>query len=133
MTEFVIPGSIRSKKNSKRIVMAGKYPKLLPSKAYVRWEEAFRQELKLACYQKRIKPTDKPVHVQAVFYYKGREPDLSGCMESLADACEGILWENDGQIVSWDGTRKVHDKKNPRVEFAYRETGDENCENAFLD
>ena len=117
--QFAIPGTIRSKKNSKRIVMAGKYPKLLPSKAYVRWEEAFRQELKLACYQKRIKPTDKPVHVQAVFYYKGREPDLSGCMESLADACEGILWENDGQIVSWDGTRKVHDKRNPRVEFSF--------------
>ena len=95
-------------------------------------EEAFRQELKLACYQKRIKPMDKPVMSRRCSTTRSGA-DLSGCMESLADACEGILWENDGQIVSWDGTRKVHDKKNPRVEFAYRETGDENCENAFLD
>jgi len=121
LTEFIIPGSIRSKKNSKQIVMAGRYPKLLPSKTYQRWEKAFRQELWLECMAKRIKITDQPVHVQATFYYKGREPDLSGCMESLADACEGILWVDDGQIVSWDGTRKVHDKRNPRVEFSFEE------------
>jgi len=119
--EFIIPGSIRSKKNSKRIVMAGRYPKLLPSKAYERWEKAFRGELVLACYRRGIRPTDKLVHVQATFYYKGREPDLSGCMESLADACEGILWVDDKQIVSWDGSRKIHDRANPRVEFVYRE------------
>ena len=121
LTEFIIPGSIRSKKNSKRIVMAGRYPKLLPSKAYVKWEKAFRQELWLECMQRRVKITDQPVHVTATFYYKGREPDLSGCMESLADACEGILWVDDKQIVSWDGSRKIHDRANPRVEFVYRE------------
>lgn len=49
-----------------------------------------------------------------------REPDLSGCMESLADACEGLLWVDDKQIISWDGARKVHDKRNPRVEFSYQ-------------
>ncbi len=118
--EFRIPGTIRSKKNSKRIVRAGRFPKLLPSKAYLRWEAAFRQELQLLCNLRGIKPTNKPIHVQAVFYYKGRKPDLSGCMESLADACEGILWEDDGQIVSWDGTRRIHDKANPRVEFGYQ-------------
>ena len=117
---FVIPGTIRSKKNSKRIVRAGRFPKVLPSKAYIRWEEAFRQELQLLCNVRGIKPTNKPVWVSAVFYYKGRRPDLSGYMESLGDACEGILWLDDGQILSWDGTRRVHDKKNPRVELSYQ-------------
>ena len=118
--EFRIPGTIRSKKNSKRIVRAGRFPKLLPSKAYLRWEAAFRQELQLLCNLRGIKHTNKPIWVTATFYYKGRRPDLSGCMESLGDACEGILWLDDGQIVSWDGTRRVHDKQNPRVELRYQ-------------
>ena len=119
LTEFIIPGSIRSKKNSKRIVKARGRHIPIPSETYLKWEEAFQDELRLICYQRRIKPTDKPIHVTATFYYKGPEPDLSGCMESLADACEGILWVDDSQIVSWDGTRKVHDKRNPRVEFNF--------------
>lgn len=119
MRRFIIPGTVRSKKNSKRIIRAGGFPKVIPSKAYVKWEEAFRNELALLCLQGRIMPTNKPVHVSATFFYKGPEPDLSGCMESLADACEGILWENDKQIVCWDGSGKVHDKGNPRIEFSY--------------
>jgi Holliday junction resolvase RusA-like endonuclease len=58
-----------------------------------------------------------PIHVEAVFYFKGPEPDLSGCCESIADAMEGILWANDKQIESWDGSRKRHDLDNPRTEI----------------
>ena len=123
MLKFVIPGTIRSKKNSKRIIRAGKFPKLLPSKAYVRWEESFQQELFVQTMKKRVKATDKPVEVSATFYFKGPEPDLSGCMESLGDACEGILWLDDKQIVSWDGSRKERDRKNPRVEFSFKAVG----------
>jgi hypothetical protein len=52
-----------------------------------------------------------------MFYYRGPEFDLSGAMESIADAMEGLAWENDRLIVSWDGSRKERDKLNPRTEM----------------
>lgn len=53
----------------------------------------------------------------ATFYYKGPRPDLHGAMESLADCLQGIIINDDRQIESWDGTRIIHDKTNPRTEF----------------
>ena len=121
MTEIFlsIPGSIVSKKNSKQVVMIGgrncpRRPMILPSKAYTAWEKQARKE---AWAKARIPPLVGPIHVEARFYYKGPEPDLSGCMESIADAMEGILWANDKQIMSWDGSRKRHDLDNPRTEI----------------
>lgn len=111
---LAIPGSIRSKKNSKRIFACGRFKKVLPSKAYEAWEKQARG----AMWGKAIiPPLTCPVHVEAHFYYKGNQPDLSGAMESIADCLEGIIWADDGQIVSWDGSRLHHDLKNPRTEI----------------
>jgi len=121
MTEIFlsIPGSVVSKKNSKQVVMIGgrncpRRPMILPSKAYTAWEKQARKE---AWAKARIPPLVGPIHVEARFYYRGPEPDLSGCCESIADAMEGILWANDKQIMSWDGSRKRHDLDNPRTEI----------------
>ena len=62
-------------------------------------------------------PANMPVSVNAQIYYKGPQPDLSGCHESIGDMGEGYLWLNDKQIYSWDGSRLHHDKKNPRTEL----------------
>ena len=59
----------------------------------------------------------KPVSINAQIYYKGQQPDLSGCLESIGDAMESYLWANDKQIISWDGSRLHHDLKNPRTEL----------------
>ena len=107
-----IPGSIKSKKNSKRIFARGKFKKVLPSKAYEEWEVQARKSL---WGQAIIPPLSCPVSVEAHFYYKGPRPDLSGCMESIADCLEGIIWENDSMIESWDRSRLHHDKDNPRT------------------
>jgi len=82
---------------------------VLPSEAYQRWERAAASALV------GLKPVAEPVHVLATIYYRGRRPDLSGALESIGDCLEGICWENDGQIVSWDGSRLHHDPKNPRT------------------
>lgn len=111
---IIITGSIRSKKNSKRIFKVGKFTKVLPSKAYVEWEEQAHKELWAT--RGRIFH-EEPVWIKAVFYYRGPRPDIHGCMESLADCIEGILIANDRQIESWDGTRIAHDKDDPRTEF----------------
>ena len=113
--KVVLPGSIRSKKNSKRVYKMGKFTKVLPSKAYEAWEDQAR--LSLAMQLRGLKPTTEPVHVNAQIYFKGPQPDLSGCLESVGDCLEGFLWANDKQIVSWDGSRLYHDLKDPRTEI----------------
>jgi Holliday junction resolvase RusA-like endonuclease len=114
--KLTLPGSIRSKKNSKRIFARGRFKTVLPSKGYCEWESAVRRELTrfegraLIC----------PVSVEAHIHYKGQQPDLSGALESIGDALEGLVWVNDKQIMSWDGSRLYHDLDNPRTEITVR-------------
>lgn len=130
--KLVLPGSIKSKKNSKRPVpmpCSGKtsyrffYKKrgwtfvrigLIPSSAYQKWEKQAREELKI---QWRRPPIATRLHIRAIAYIKGPMPDLSGVLESVGDCCEGILFENDKLISSWDGSRVYRDKDNPRTEL----------------
>lgn len=111
---ITLPGSIRSKKNSKRIFARGPFKKVLPSKAYEKWEAIVRKSVLGSVTAPLL---DCPVSVAAHVYYKGPQPDLSGCLESIGDALEGMIWENDKQIISWDGSRLHHDKDNPRTEI----------------
>lgn len=115
--KLVIPGSIRSKKNSKRIYSCGRFKRVLPSEAYCKWEKEARR-----CTDPgdRVNPLSCTVYVEAHFYYCGPKPDLSGCLESVGDALEGVIWDNDSQIKSWDGSRVHHDLKNPRTEIIVR-------------
>ena len=119
--KIVLPGSIRSKKNSKRIYKQGKFTRVLPSKAYLEWEELSRNAVSLQWpHDKPFTFLDRPVAVNAQIYYKGQQPDLSGCLESVGDALEGYCWENDKLIYSWDGSRLHHDKANPRTELTIK-------------
>ena len=119
--KVTLPGSIRSKKNSKRIFKQGKFTRVLPSKAYLEWEKQARIAVSIQWpYDKPFSFIEKPVSVNAQTYYKGPQPDLSGCLESIGDAMEGYLWENDKQIISWDGSRLHHDLKNPRTELTVK-------------
>ena len=133
MIKLILSGSIKSKKNSKQIIPipASKstntmhyWPKrkwvfcfmqIHPSKAYKKWEKEARMEA-LAQLPPGFKIMTGPIRVKALAYYKGNRPDLSGMMESVGDCLEGIVWENDRQIESLDGSRLFHDLKNPRTE-----------------
>lgn len=118
---LTLPGSIRAKKNSKRIFARGRLKKVLPSKAYEAWEKQARQEAIWFLVGYGFgDPLTTPVHVEAHIYYKGNRPDLSGAMESIGDCLQGVVWADDSQIVSWDGTRLHHDLKNPRTEITVR-------------
>lgn len=102
--KIVIPGNIRSKKNSKRLIHAGGRTIPISSKSYLAWEKQARN------YCAGINPIPGPISVKSEIHYKGPRPDLSGALESIGDTFEGVLWENDRQIESWDGSRLVHDK-----------------------
>jgi len=114
---LILPNSIRSKKNSKRIYARGKFKTVLPSIAYLAWEEEARRAVvsQLSCDFKLL---TGEISINAQIYYKGQRPDLSGCLESIGDSMEGIVFVNDNQIVSWDGSHLYHDLKNPRTELS---------------
>jgi Holliday junction resolvase RusA-like endonuclease len=131
--KITLSGSIRSKKNShtpvplpskketrfKALFKNGwKYAQVLiiPGKAYKKWEKAARTQL-MALLPPGRKLLTVPLHIKAIFYYKGPRPDLQGAMESLADCLESYIYEDDKQIESWDGSRMVWDKVNPRIEI----------------
>ena len=118
--EIILPDSIRSKKNSKRIYARGRFKKVLPSKAYLAWEEIARLSIvgQIGCGWCLLKGE---ISINAQIYYKGVKPDLSGCFESIGDCLEGIIYANDSQIISWDGSRLWHDLKNPRTEIVIME------------
>lgn len=121
MIILILPGSIRSKKNSKRVYKRGRFTKVLPSKAYERWEEDARAIAKLELFHPDSdnfirEPLTEDLHVKITAYYKGPQPDLSGCLESVGDCLEGLAWDNDRQIKSWDGSRVIHCKDFPRTE-----------------
>ena len=86
---------------------------MLPSKAYEAWEEQARWDFRRT--NPGFKPLECDLDVCAICYYRGAQPDLSGAMESVGDAMESFLWKNDRQIKSWDGSRLIHDKDNPRT------------------
>ncbi len=132
--KIILPGSIRSKKNSKqplpipcaKSTLFKKYSRagmrpvriiLQPSKAYKKWEDAARASFRWQYSEVVPIPKDTPIHVKAVAYIKGTAPDLSGMCESVGDCLEGLVWEDDKQIVSWDGSRVLRDKNNPRTEI----------------
>ena len=122
MLVITLPGSVRSKKNSKIATMVGgrhapRRAIILPSKAYSAWEKEAR---KVAWESAIVPPLSCPVHIEAHFYYKGQQPDLSGCCESVGDCLEGIIYANDRQIYSWDGSRLHHNLENPRTVVTVR-------------
>lgn len=106
---FCLPGSIRSKKNSKIISTRGKFPRAFPSKAYTRWEAGARAEaIKQRGSQGYTRNLlSQKISMKALFYYSGPEPDLSGCKESIGDCLEGIIYVNDKQIYSHEGSTKI--------------------------
>ncbi len=133
MIHLILPGSIRSKKNSHRpvtIPAKGKtqvmgwignkwrYAQIIitTGKAYKLWEKEARKAIMLQ------KPNEfemftGPVVVKMLAYYKGQRPDLSGTMESVGDCLEKYIYFDDRQIEQWDGeSRVIHDLKTPRTE-----------------
>lgn len=94
----------------------------MPSEAYMDWENIARAEAR------RQLPSgfaliSNSIQVTASIFYKGQRPDLSGAMESIGDCLEGIVWANDRQIISWDGSRLIKNNDNPRTVVAVKTKG----------
>ncbi|MDE5858776.1 MAG: RusA family crossover junction endodeoxyribonuclease [Oscillospiraceae bacterium] len=123
---FVIPFAPVTKKNHGRIVMCGRYPKLLPSKAYERYEKTAIPFLKTNFGM--CGTIDYPVNLKCVFYLdKRRKGDLVGYLQAIQDVLveAGILEDDNRNIVaSVDGSAVMYDKANPRTEITITKKSD---------
>lgn len=115
---FTIPGAPRTKKNHGWRTKSGHQ---MPSRAFTQWNKDAQWSLALIpreqlVYGRRL-PLKETVNCSALFYRDAERGDAVGYYQALADALEeaGIV-ENDSLIVSWDGSRMLKDKENPRIE-----------------
>ena len=123
--DIVIPGKIPSKKNSKRISCRGKFPLVLPSKAFEEWEHDARiliasERNKLSAADRNHIPLRVPCEVEITFFaHDARLFDLTNKAESVMDLLvdAGFLSDDNISVV-----RKVVlvsggiDRVNPRAE-----------------
>jgi Holliday junction resolvase RusA-like endonuclease len=113
--KIIIHGQPITKKNSQQIIIAGKRPCIIPSKAFKAYEKLARAQL--AQYPTRYQG---PISVKCEYWLgDARRPDLTNLMAATHDILEhcGII-DNDRNIVSVDGSRIVGvDRQNPRVEI----------------
>lgn len=126
--KVVLRGRPMTKKNHSRVVMMGKYPKVLPSKFYVDYEKDAVAQL-MEFFQMRMPKIEKNVQVKALYWLPDRrgKPDMIGLMQATADILETAqVIVNDSQVIDWDGTRLMgYDKNNPRAEITIKILKDE--------
>ena len=113
---FEIMGEPKTKKNSQRIVMCGKFPKIMPSKAYCDYEKDALWQLAGKRYG-----IDTRVEVKCLYYMKTkRKVDLTNLLEATDDILvkAGVLADDNSNIIySHDGSRVFVDRLSPRVEI----------------
>ena len=123
--DIVIPGKIPSKKNSKRISCRGKFPLVLPSKAFEEWEHDARiliasERNKLSAADRNHIPLRVPCEVEITFFaHDARLFDHTNKAESVMDLLvdAGII-EDDNCDTAWciSLTYCGIDRANPRAE-----------------
>lgn len=114
MIEIKIPFETRTKKNSSRIIIAGNRRMLIPSKAYLEFEnkcKPFLKPLKI----------DYSINLNCKFYMKTkRKVDLNNLLSAITDTLvkyKVIVDDNKDIIVGFDGSRVLYDPDNPRTEI----------------
>ena len=113
---FTILGPPITKKNSARIgrTRDGR-PFILQSKPHEKWVKSAVTQLRRQAGGVMMM---SPVTMAAKVYRQKRIGDLGNYLAAVCDALEeaGIV-ANDRLIQSFDGSRLLHDKENPRVEI----------------
>lgn len=126
VTSFTILGPPATKKNSPRIFKRrGGQRFVAPSAASMSWTATAIVQLMSQLRLRGGRTINRPVSVRALIYRVRRSGDLDNFLSATGDALQraGVI-KNDSQIESWDGSRKLIDRKNPRVELTLTEMSD---------
>ena len=120
---IILPGTIRSKKNSREPRYAktktGKLIKFMgASKKYRAWEARARQAAKALLREiGTTGPLDGEYRLEVKAYMKGPLLDMDAAHTAVQDALEGIVWKNDKQVKRYSEESGVRrDKAYPRTE-----------------
>ncbi len=121
--KYILYGRPITKKNSQRVIRAGKHRKIIPSAQY----EAYEQD---CLYQLKQKPRvdGGPWNMKCVYYMPTRHRvDLVNLLEATCDilVAAGIIEDDNSKIIAGhDGSRVMYDKENPRVEITLTEVSE---------
>lgn len=112
--EFRLEGRVRSKKNSKQLIVRRGKTRLVSSEAFTEWEASARAQLFLE--KRRLEnggflfPLEGNLGLRITFSMKGRanEPDLSNLIEGPQDLLQelGII-KNDKHIVQIEAIKEM--------------------------
>lgn len=130
---LVILGVPMTKKTSPQIARRRDgSPFIVSAERHKKWAEIAAHQLR-AQWQGRP-PIEGPVHVRALIYRDRAVGDLVAFEQAIGDVLEApgrtasestrrrkaSVIKNDVQIDSWDGSRRLKDPENPRVELEIR-------------
>lgn len=120
---LILPGTIRSKKNSRQVrygkTKNGKLIKFMgKSDTYKAWEMRARQAAETQLKTIGIlSPLEGPVKLTVKAYMKGNLLDMDAAHTSVMDCLEGYAWKNDRQVKRYSEDSGVwRDKIYPRTE-----------------
>lgn len=121
---IVLPGTIRSKKNSRETRYAktrhGKLIKFMgASQGYREWEARARQAAGIQLSEIGITtPLENDIKLEVKAYIKGPMLDLDAIHTAVMDALQGIAWVNDRQVRKYSEESGIfRDKLYPRTEI----------------
>lgn len=120
--KIVIPIQPVTKKNHGRIIRLKNGKRLmLPSEQYVKYEKGCEPYI-----PKLENPIDYPIILKCT-YYMGhrRKTDLTNLLQATCDILVkyGVLEDDNYLIVSsFDGSRVIYDKENPKCEIEIKKT-----------
>lgn len=112
---FAVLGMPRTKKTSDELGWVRGRIRKFPAKAWREWAE--HALLRWSSPAPR-RPLAQRLNCRALFFLAPRQHgDAAGYYQGLADLLEkrGVV-ENDRLLVSWDGSRLIHDRSEPRIE-----------------
>jgi len=114
---LIVPGAIRLKNNPVKVRLRKSLKE--HEEAYRKWKTAARIWALYSIDSENL-PFKDPCKVEVRIYYSGKGFDLTEGLESIGDCFEGILWFDQKQINSWDGSKMIEDNVYPRLDIRIR-------------
>jgi len=116
---LIVPGEILPKRNSGMTRVGDGNSLWMQNEAYQKWKTAARIWA-LYSIDSRTFPFKDACKGRVHIYYRGKRPDFEDCLQSIGDCFQGILWFDEGQIVSWDDSKLIKDNVYPRLDMVIR-------------
>lgn len=112
--DITLLGNPASTNNIYKSACRGPFPHVYMTETGRSLKESYQWQIKS---QYKGKPLAGEIDLRVELFFKdSRTRDIDNYNKVLLDACSGLLWDDDSQIVSLLIVKNI-DKKNPRVEL----------------